>query len=192
MMTTLATRIQSSWTDDDDDYWPSVAEVRCAAALAATGHLTSAEYMRLYNLELPSTEDMPSLARVVSRGVDLDRVTGDLGPLLSSLSCTDLGINNMYLDQAATSSLVRALQHGVEKLNLGYSGRVRLHLQTLMEYDGRGRCGEVRCSPDTEDTELKTWSARVNWSVTDKGYNFVMKRFDGLNASLSSSDDDDD
>ena len=98
----------------------------------------------------------------------------------------------MELDQAATSSLVRGLQHRVEKLNLGYSGRVRLHLQTLMEYDGKGRCGEVRCFPDTADTEIKAWSARVNWSVTDKGYNFVMKRFDGLNASLSSSDDDDD
>ena len=229
VVTTLATRIQSSWSSFSHD--PSVAEVRCAAALAATGHLTSVENMWLRDLELPSTEDMPSLARGsskvhldrvtgelgpllfslncaelliedieldhaatsrgVSSGVVLDRVTGDLGPLLSSLTCTELWIDNMELDQAATSSLVRALQHGVEKLNLGYSGRVRLHLHTLMEYDGRGRCGEVRCFPDTADTEIKTWSARVNWNVTDKGYNFVMKRFDGLNASLSSSDDDD-
>ena len=87
----------------------------------------------------------------------------------------------MELDQAVTSSLVRALQLGVEKLNLGYSGRVRLHLQTLMEYDGRGRCGEMTCFPDTADTEIKAWSARVNWSVTYKGYNFVMKRFDSCN-----------
>ena len=38
VMTTLATRIQSSWTGI---YWPRVAEVKCAAALATTGHLTS-------------------------------------------------------------------------------------------------------------------------------------------------------
>ena len=50
----------------------------------------------------------------------------------------------------------------------------------------------MMCFHDTADTEIKAWSPRVNWSVTDKGYNFVMKRFDGLNASLFSSDDDDD
>ena len=48
----------------------------------------------------------------------LENVTGDLGPLLSSLTCSELWIDSMELDQAATSSLVRALQHGVEKLRL--------------------------------------------------------------------------
>ena len=75
MMTTLATRIQSSWSRS---HYPSVAEVVCAAALAATGHLTSVECMVLSNLELPSTEDMPSLARVVSSVVWLRNVTGEL------------------------------------------------------------------------------------------------------------------
>ena len=76
----------------------------------------------------------------------------------------------MELDQAATSSLVRGLQHGVEKLNLGYSGRVRLDLQTLMEYDGRGRCGQVTCYRDTGVTykeEMRTWAARVNWDISE-------------------------
>ena len=41
-MTTLATRIQNSWSNMF--YSPSVAEVRCAAALAATGHLTSVDF----------------------------------------------------------------------------------------------------------------------------------------------------
>ena len=62
LMTTLATRIQPL-------SYSRVAEVRCAAALAATGHLTSVKYMMLSNLELPSTEDMPSLASRVSGGV---------------------------------------------------------------------------------------------------------------------------
>ena len=50
----------------------------------------------------------------VSEGVVLIHVTGDLGPLLSSLACSELTLYNMELDQPATSSLVWALQHGVE------------------------------------------------------------------------------
>ena len=50
----------------------------------------------------------------VSEGVVLIHVTGDLGPLLSSLACRELTLYNMELDQPATSSLVWALQHGVE------------------------------------------------------------------------------
>ena len=218
VMTNLATRIQSSWSDY---YWPSVAEVQCAAALAATGHLTSVRYMRLRDLELPSIKDILSLARVVSNRVELARVTGDLGPLvsslacpqlyishmeldqaatssgvsievrlsnvtgdlgplLSSLTCAGLSIENMELDQAATSSLVRGLQHGVETLYL--DGRVRLHIQTLVEWDGRGRCGEVTCCCDTWDTykeEMRTCAlqcaARVNWGVEEGSGSIVIR-----------------
>ena len=105
------------------------------------------------------------------------QVTGDLGPLLSSLSCPGLEISNMELDQAATSSLVRGLQHGVERLEL-WSG-VRLYIQTLVEWDGRGRCGQVECHDDTCDTyqeEMKTWAARVNWSVKEGCGWIVMTR----------------
>ena len=240
-------------------YCTSVAKVGCAAALAATGHLTSVENMVLWNLELPSTEDISSLARLVSdrvllievtgdlgpllssltcpelvikfmemdqaatssgvsNNVRLDGVTGDLGPLLSSLTCTELQINNMELDQAATcsgvsskvmlnrvtgdlaplmssltctvlyifdmeldqaatSGLVWGLQHGVEELVLGY--RVRLHIQTLLEWDGSGRCGEVTCYGDTRETYLEvmmTWAAGVNWSVSEESFWIVITR----------------
>ena len=66
VMTTLAAvRIQS---------WPSAAEVRCAAALAATGNLTSLEQMQLLD------KDISSLARVARVWVRLVIVTGDHGP----------------------------------------------------------------------------------------------------------------
>ena len=179
VMTKLATRIQLQWSCLWYYFNPSVAEVRSASALAATGHLTKVKNMNLRDLELPSSQDMPSLARVVSGKVELRNVTGDLGPLLSSLSCTRLLIENMELDQAATSSLVRGLQHGVEKLVLGFHGRVRLHIQTLLEWDGRGRCGEVVCWDDTRDTyrrKMETWAARVNWSVSKESSYIVMRR----------------
>ena len=103
----VASRIQSDWSCSR--YCTSAAEVRLAAALAATGHLSSVKYMRLCDMELAITEDMPSLAGVVSRGVVLSNVPGDLCPLLSSLSCTQLFLHNMELDQTATSSLVQGL-----------------------------------------------------------------------------------
>ena len=93
----VATRIQSEWSSAR--YCTSAAEVRLAAALAATGYFTSVENMKLYNLELPSTEDIPSLAEVVRGGVKLSNVTGDLGPLLSSLACPRLGAVHKLLDR---------------------------------------------------------------------------------------------
>ena len=110
VMTTLATRIQSSWSRTY--YYPSVAEVQCAAVIAATGHLTSVKHMHLANLELPIREDIPKLARIVSHSVNLETVTGNISPLLLSLNCTELSICDMELDQAATSSLVRVCSTG--------------------------------------------------------------------------------
>ena len=103
----VATRIQSDWSSSR--YCTSAAEVRLAAALNATGHLSSVKYMRLCDMELPSSEDMLSLAGVVSRGVELVNVGGDVGPLVTSLTCTQLLLYNMELDQTATSSLVQGL-----------------------------------------------------------------------------------
>ena len=82
----------------------------------------------------------------------------------------------MELDQAATSSLVRALQHGVEKLVL-QSG-VSLHIQTVVEYDGRGRCDEVywHDTRDTDREKMKTWAARVYWTKKDYGTYIFMRR----------------
>ena len=48
---------------------------------------------------------------------------------------------------------------------------VRLHIQTLLDYDGRGRCGQLQCHGDAWDTYkkiMKTWAARVGWDVEDK------------------------
>ena len=124
VVTALAARIQSPtsptiWAPETS------TEVECAAAMAATGHLSSVKYMQLCDMELPC------LARVVN-------VAGDMGPLVTSLTCTALWIEDMELDQAATSSLVLCLQHSVQELTLAWG--VRLHTQTLVEYDWQGRC----------------------------------------------------
>ena len=82
----------------------------------------------------------------------------------------------MELDEEATSSLVRGLQHGVEGLQMDG----RLHIQTLLDYDGRGRCGELwyyYYTGDTYQEEIKTWAENVNWGVTDyNSTSIVIKR----------------
>ena len=166
--TLLAARIKSSWSSD---FCSRAAEVRCAAALAASGHLTSVGCMHLRDLELPSCGDIPALARVVWGTVGLHYVTGDLGPLLANLRVT-IGLNmfDVELDQAATSSLVLCLQRGVAELVLGAGARVHLH--TLLSYDGNGRCVWVRCWGDTADTYregMRVWAIQVNWGFEELG-----------------------
>ena len=165
--TLLAARIKSSWSSD---FCSRAAEVRCAAALAASGHLTSVGWMHLRDLELPSCGDIPALARVVSSWVVLQNVTGDLGPLLANLTGTVLCMYDMELDQAATSSLVLGLQRGVKWLKLG--GGARVHLHTLLSYDGNGGCVEVRCDDETADIyreEMREWAIRLNWDFGESG-----------------------
>ena len=173
-MTALAARLQCSWIARRCTYFnqDNLAELRCAAALAATGHLTSVKYLILENLELPSSEDISSLARTVQSMIDVTKVTGDIAPLVTSLHCVGLTLNNMGVDQAATSSLVQCMRHGVKRLYLGLpmlgSDKVRLDIETLLEYDGRGRCEEVVCYFATLKTygdQLSTWAARVDWAV---------------------------
>ena len=83
----------------------------------------------------------------------------------------------MALDQATTSGLVLGLQNGVASLSLHDGGR--LDIQTLMEYDGRGWCGEVVCWDNTRDAyqrEMKTWADRINWIVQEQSYCIWIKR----------------
>ena len=52
--------------------------------------------------------------------------------------------------------------------------RLRLHFQTLLEYDGMGRCEEVRCGGDIHGEQMEAWANRVNWNVSDNGHLIVM------------------
>ena len=59
VITTLASRIKPQ--KYRLDIKADAAKVECAAALAATGHLNSVHHMRLEDLKLPSSEDIPRL-----------------------------------------------------------------------------------------------------------------------------------
>ena len=153
------------------------AKLECAAALAATGRLTSVKDMTLEDLELPSSEDIPSLVAQLSWEVHLINVTGDLVPLLTSLNSYRVELEDMALDEAATRGLLRALQHGVEMLVL--RGSVTLHLPTLMNYDGRGKCKSLHCMDTSRSTylpQMTAWAEGVGWVGWDFGERFMWRR----------------
>ena len=119
--------------------------------------------MKLKDVELPSSEDIPSLVQV-SGVVRLSNVTGDLAPLLTSLNGHGLLLKDMALDEAATRGLLQALQHGVKRLFLGRS--VTLHLPTLIKYDGGGKCNTLSCRDTSRNLflpQLTAWAEEVGW-----------------------------
>ena len=161
-MTKLAAMIESSLSNCS-----RAAVVRCASSLAASGHLTSVGWMLLRDMELPSIQHIPALARVVRGTVYLRNVTGDLANLLANLSY-HVWLYDGELDAEATRGLVLGLQQGVAALVLGYGARVHLH--TLLDYDGRGRCGVVGCWDDVADfyrEVVREWATRVDWEFVE-------------------------
>ena len=167
LITSLASRIQSQVPGFQVpliNIRADAAKLQCAAALAATGHLTWVQYMTLEDLELPSSEDIPSLVAQLSGVVDLSNVKGDLVPLLTSLNGNVLTLRDMALDEAATRGLLEALQHGVRSLLL--EGSVTLHLPTLLKYNGGGKCHTLGCFDDSRSTllpQLTAWAEGVGW-----------------------------
>merc|ERR1719480_215693 len=103
-----------------------------------------------------------------------DVVDGDgLTSFLNNLKCESLRISNQSLSREETQALVLAMDSGVEVVDLR---SVTLDMETLVTYNGQGRCGEVRLNCDyDEDPEmrrvnqgLKIWGMRSrNWTVID-------------------------
>ena len=82
----------------------SKSSLRCAAQ-AATGHLTRVKYINLQDMELSSRPaDLLSLTRAASGVVELSNVTGDFPLLLASLTCEELDLRNMEVDQVAINT----------------------------------------------------------------------------------------
>ena len=87
---------------------PSVAELRFAAAVVATGHLSEFVYLLLKDLDLSGIECIASLGGTVTGAVHLDGLTGDISPS-SPISDVWMDIYKMELDEAATRGLLVAL-----------------------------------------------------------------------------------
>ena len=188
----LASNIRDSWSNNN--YWPSAHEVKLAALLAARGtDLVSVEHMSLVDIDITSIKDdnITSLASVVSEQVDLNNVTGNVDLVISNIECSMLFISNMRLEQWTTQILARCVQTSVECLFVGMNGTVKLHIRTLLQYDGQGRCRHMELFGETGNTYgdlLRTWATRVQWTVREERSSIVVTREENTIVAQESED----
>ena len=155
--------------------------ITCAASLAYHRLLGSVREMRLrdVNLTSVSAEHLVSLSSSVTEHVDIQSVCGcDLDTILDNVKITTLEIGYQSLDSKETQALVRAMESGVERVWL--KSETRLNMEGLIEYNGQGKCKEVKCWYDTKDKyrkQLKTWAMSRDWKVTvDDKFFFIIER----------------
>ena len=116
--------------------------VQCGAALASQGYIPQVKKLWLHDLDisLVQASDLSSLLKCVTGTVCINRVTGDVAPVISSVQCRLLEIYNTMLSTADTQQLVAAMVTRVEWVNLV---DVTLDMEKLAQYDGEGECGSV-------------------------------------------------
>ena len=147
------------------NYYPSLEEITCGAALAHHGLLGAVDYVRLHNVDLSTVpaQHLVSLVSSVTKVVTIHYVIGcDLVTLIDSLKCTKVKIGSQSLGMEETQALVRVMESCVEKVEYD----VTLDIEALAEYSGQGCCSLMKLSYSTSDKffdDLRTWANRKNW-----------------------------
>ena len=166
----------------------SIQEVSRAAFLAKHGYLTEVKWMNLVSLNgrkkdamdinIVPAGDLAKLSSCVSDGVVVTFVQGDLSIVFRNIKCQWLKLSNhsvhsvlsWTLTQDDTQSLVAAMVSGVQKVELF---RVRLDMELLARYDGKGKCDSVKFFRMEEtkwilkfETLVKAWAQRMEWKYT--------------------------
>ena len=151
--------------------------------------LKSVTYINLKNDDLVSipSEHLASLVSCVKLWVEIENVrNGDIISTLASLKCERLRISSQTLSSEETRALVRAMESGVENVELGRRGEVTLDIRALIQYSGHEKCQEVSCWDDTAEKyreELSSYAQRINWEnvmspihITQERLNLRIKR----------------
>ena len=154
----------------------SLQVITTAASMAHKGLLGTVERLRLCDdLTSVPSEHMASLVSSVTGRIHIEIVSRcDLMTILDSVNSQELEIYDQSLGREETEALVRALETRVEKVQLGY---MDLDIETLVKYNGRGKCMLVSCYSDFADKyiysqKLKTWAKRIHWEVIPNGFLF--------------------
>ena len=152
----------------------SLCMIVTAASLAHHGMLGSVQSMRLSDVDLSSVpaEHLASLASCVTWTVDIYNVSNcDLVSILDSVKCEWLFISSQSLSSEETRALVRAMESGVEEVELGYRGDVSLDITALTQYRGKGECWSVRCYNNIAGiryrVKVRMWARRIRWRALD-------------------------
>ena len=143
-------------------------KILTGASLANLGLLGSVSYLTLVDLDLASvpTEHLASLASCVTRKVEICNVSScDMVIILDSVKSDKLVIADQSLGSEETRALVRDMESRVEVVVLGVWNEMSLDIGALTQYNGQGRCSDVRFWDDTRDKygeEVRSWAQRIN------------------------------
>ena len=140
------------------------------------------EYLNIRDISIRDIprDQMEKLASIVTRRVWIDNMTHteQLGSILASVKCTQLGLVRMDLSDTETRALVTAMRDRVQTVVL-YNG-VTLFIEELTKYVGQGCCIGIGLLGDTRTRygdRLRRWAADNRWRVTrDDGVCLVMEK----------------
>ena len=153
-----------------------LAGLTSAASLAHQKLFGSVTRLTLRNVDLTSVPDdqLASLISCVTYNVYIDNVSGcDLVTFLDSVKSKTLHITRQSLGSEETQALVRAMESGVEEVDLngdgGGSTMTPDSLNTLTGYNGQGKCKVMKFNNIARQyrEELKTWAKSRKWTVTN-------------------------
>ena len=172
------------------NYYPSLEEITCGAALAHHGLLGPVNFLRLGDVDLSRvpTQHLVSLVSSVTKVVTIHYVIGcDLVTLIDSLKCTKVKIGSQSLGMEETQALVRVMESRVEKVDLEYD--VTLDIEALAEYSGQGCCSHIcrsqkYCSDKLFDKH-SAWARRKNWRMSLDFQEFVGTSYKSVGLSLT-------
>ena len=148
---------------------PDVPEVTCAGSLAHHGLLGPVESMKLHYVDLTSVpeEHLTSLVSSIQDRLCITNISGrNLVSILDSNKSDWLIIKNQSLDTEETGALLQAMETSLGRLEL--FGDVTLDMETLLRYDGQGKCQRIAFIDETATRyrkSLTTWAKRTDWEV---------------------------
>ena len=151
----------------------SLSMVRLSAQLAWEGHLPFVKEMGLEDINLSDIhhDHFCKLTSKVTDRVHIANITpASLDFILESNRCSVLGLANMTLTEPNTQALVTALTERLETVSL-FQG-LTVDIETLCQYNGRGKCRELVVWHDTRERYEKKfirWTVEVGWAVTSNG-----------------------
>ena len=157
---------------------PGQALLFSAASFIHHNYITEGERMLLENIK--EVVNVSSLADVnVTDCVYITNVSGNIAPIICRIKCECLWISEMKLNSEDTAALVLNMQNNVEEVRLGLYGFVKLDWDSLLSYDGRGRCRVVECSGQTRKRygrKLAILGKTMGWSVEKGSQNVLIER----------------
>ena len=143
--------------------------ISCGASLAYYGLLGKVFGVWLTDVDLTSVPDehLTSLVSSIQDRLCITNISGrNLVSILDSNKSDWLIIKNQSLDTEETGALLQAMETSLGRLEL--FGDVTLDMETLLRYDGQGKCQRIAFIDETATRyrkSLTTWAKRTDWEV---------------------------